>query len=97
MAAVGRTRWDVQGLGGLSRRGWYLVSPNHQSWADILVLQKVFRGHIPFLKFFLKAELIGCPSLGSPGGHSTSRSSSAASRAAAATSRPPAVRARSSS
>ena len=64
MAAVGRTRWDVQGLGGLSRRGWYLVSPNHQSWADILVLQKVFRGHIPFLKFFLKAELIWVPVIG---------------------------------
>jgi 1-acyl-sn-glycerol-3-phosphate acyltransferase len=64
MAAVGRTRWDVQGLDGLSRRGWYLVSPNHQSWADILVLQKVFRGHIPFLKFFLKAELIWVPVIG---------------------------------
>ncbi len=64
MAAVGRTRWDVAGLESLSRRGWYLVSANHQSWTDILVLQKVFRGRIPFLKFFLKAELIWVPVIG---------------------------------
>jgi 1-acyl-sn-glycerol-3-phosphate acyltransferase len=64
LAAVGRTRWDVQGVKGLQRRGWYLVSSNHQSWADILVLQKVFLGRIPFLKFFLKAELIWVPVIG---------------------------------
>lgn len=64
MAAVGRTRWDVSGADGLSSRGWYLVSPNHRSWTDILVLQKVFRGRIPFLKFFLKSELIWVPVIG---------------------------------
>ncbi len=62
--AVGRTRWDVQGLDGLHRRGWYLVSANHQTWADILVLQRVFRGRIPFLKFFLKEELKWVPVIG---------------------------------
>ncbi|HRE13440.1 MAG TPA: acyltransferase [Usitatibacteraceae bacterium] len=64
MALVGNTRWDVEGADGLDRRGWYLVSANHQSWADILVLQKVFRGRIPFLKFFLKSELIWVPVIG---------------------------------
>ena len=64
MATVARTRWDVRGLDDLNRRGWYLVSSNHQSWTDILVLQKVFLGHIPFLKFFLKAELIWVPVIG---------------------------------
>jgi 1-acyl-sn-glycerol-3-phosphate acyltransferase len=64
MDLVGNTRWSVSGLEGLSERGWYLVSSNHQSWADILVLQRVFRGHIPFLKFFLKAELIWVPVIG---------------------------------
>jgi len=64
MAVVGRTRWDVEGVERLNPRGWYLVSANHQSWTDILVLQKVFRGHIPFLKFFLKAELIWVPVIG---------------------------------
>ncbi|HQX25189.1 MAG TPA: acyltransferase [Pseudomonadota bacterium] len=57
-------RWDVQGIDALSPRGWYLVSSNHQSWVDILVLQKVFLGHIPFLKFFLKRELIYVPVIG---------------------------------
>lgn len=44
--------------------GWYLVTCNHQSWVDIVVLQKVFWRKIPFLKFFLKQELIWVPLLG---------------------------------
>jgi 1-acyl-sn-glycerol-3-phosphate acyltransferase len=62
--AVGRTRWDVAGIEGLRPRGWYLVASNHASWVDILVLQKVFAGRIPFLKFFLKRELIWVPVIG---------------------------------
>jgi 1-acyl-sn-glycerol-3-phosphate acyltransferase len=57
-------RWDVQGVGDLHPRGWYLVSSNHQSWVDILVLQRIFHGHIPFLKFFLKQQLIWVPVIG---------------------------------
>jgi 1-acyl-sn-glycerol-3-phosphate acyltransferase len=57
-------RWDVQGVEKLHPQGWYLVSSNHQSWVDILVLQRVFHGHIPFLKFFLKQELIWVPVIG---------------------------------
>lgn len=64
MALVGRTRWDVAGLEGLRPRGWYLVSSNHQSWVDILVLQKVFHRRIPFLKFFLKHQLLYVPVMG---------------------------------
>jgi 1-acyl-sn-glycerol-3-phosphate acyltransferase len=56
--------WDVRGTDGLNRRGWYLVSSNHQSWVDILVLQRIFHGRIPFLKFFLKQELIWVPVIG---------------------------------
>lgn len=37
---------------------------NHQSWVDILVLQRIFNRKIPFLKFFLKKELIWVPFLG---------------------------------
>ena len=59
-----RIRWDVEGIDALNPRGWYLVSSNHLSWVDILVLQKVFLGHIPFLKFFLKRELIYVPVIG---------------------------------
>jgi 1-acyl-sn-glycerol-3-phosphate acyltransferase len=57
-------RWDVQGVDALNVKGWYMVVANHQSWLDILVLQKIFHGKIPFLKFFLKKELIWVPFLG---------------------------------
>ena len=63
-AARPGARWDVQGTDDLHLRGWYLVSCNHQSWVDILVLQRVFHGRIPFLKFFLKQELIWVPVIG---------------------------------
>ncbi len=56
--------WNVTGLEDLKKRGWYLVISNHQSWTDIVVLQKVFNGKIPLLKFFLKKELIWVPFLG---------------------------------
>lgn len=64
VALVGRVRWEVSGLEGLKLRSWYLVSSNHQSWVDIIVLQKVFAGRIPFLKFFLKRELMYVPFMG---------------------------------
>lgn len=64
MQAVGNVRWDVSGTQGLHAQGWYLVSPNHRSWVDILVLQRVFDRKIPFLKFFLKQELIWVPVIG---------------------------------
>ncbi len=60
----GAPPWDVQGLDGLDPHGWYLVSPNHRGAVDILVLQRVFHRRIPFLKFFLKQELIWVPVIG---------------------------------
>lgn len=59
-----RTTWDVQGLEGLRTDQSYLVNSNHQSWTDIVVLQRVFSGHIPFLRFFIKQELIWVPLFG---------------------------------
>jgi len=56
--------WDVEGDNNLTTNSWYLVIANHQSWSDIVVLQKILTGKIPFLKFFLKKELIGVPVLG---------------------------------
>jgi 1-acyl-sn-glycerol-3-phosphate acyltransferase len=64
IGAVGDILWDVQGVEGLDPKGWYLVASNHQSWVDILVLQKVFNRRIPLLKFFLKRELIYVPVIG---------------------------------
>ena len=48
----------------LSTKEWYMVIANHQSWVDILILQRVLNRKIPFLKFFLKKELIFVPFLG---------------------------------
>jgi len=58
------TKWVVEGLDDLDRNGWYLVISNHQSNLDIVVLQKIFYKKIPFLKFFIKSELIWVPLLG---------------------------------
>ncbi len=67
MRLTQRTQWDVQGLqdeGGLDARGWIMVTSNHQSWVDILVLQHQFNRRIPLLKFFLKQQLIWVPFMG---------------------------------
>jgi 1-acyl-sn-glycerol-3-phosphate acyltransferase len=55
---------EVRNEARLNPRDWYLVVSNHQSWVDILVLQKFFNRRIPLLKFFLKQELIWVPLLG---------------------------------
>ncbi|MEW5765025.1 MAG: acyltransferase [Acidobacteriota bacterium] len=59
-----RIHWDVRGVEGLTRKGWYLVSCNHRSWVDIVVLQRIFNRRIPFPKFFLKRSLAWVPLLG---------------------------------
>jgi len=64
MALTQNIIWKVEGLESLKLDEWYMVISNHQSWTDILVLQKIFLGKIPFLKFFLKQELIWVPILG---------------------------------
>ena len=58
------TVYNIEGRQGLSRKEWYFLNCNHQSWADILVLLVTFHGHIPFFKFFLKKQLIRVPLLG---------------------------------
>jgi 1-acyl-sn-glycerol-3-phosphate acyltransferase len=64
MQLTQKTVWDVQGLDNLNYRDWYLVVSNHQSWADIFVLQKLLNRRIPLMKFFLKRELIWVPFMG---------------------------------
>ena len=54
----------ITGTSVFDRKGWYMVLSNHQSWIDIVVLQKVFNRRIPLLKFFIKQELIKVPLLG---------------------------------
>jgi len=48
----------------LKRDRWYVVISNHQGWSDILVLQNVFLGRIPPLKFFVKRQLLWVPGIG---------------------------------
>lgn len=59
-----RTRFHVEEQAALRPDGHYLVLANHQSWVDIVVLQKVFNRRIPFLRFFLKRQLFWVPVLG---------------------------------
>ncbi|PKH05880.1 acyltransferase [Moritella sp. Urea-trap-13] len=61
---IGNPDIQVNGIEELSLNKWYMVISNHQTWVDILVLQRVLNGKIPFLKFFLKKELIFVPFLG---------------------------------
>lgn len=56
--------WDVAGIDGLNPHGWYLLTCNHQSWVDIIVLQRVLNHRIPLIKFFLKQNLIYIPFMG---------------------------------
>ncbi|MGB3611965.1 MAG: acyltransferase [Cellvibrio sp.] len=58
------THIQVDGDLNLSRRDWYMMVANHQSWVDILILLRVFNGRIPYVKFFLKKSLIWVPFLG---------------------------------
>jgi len=59
-----RIDWGVSGSGDLKRDDWYLLICNHQSWVDILVLQRIFNRRVPFLKFFIKRQLAWMPFLG---------------------------------
>lgn len=56
--------WNITGLDGLRQDRWYLICCNHQSGVDIPVLQKMFHGRIPFIRFFIKRELFWFPFLG---------------------------------
>ena len=58
------TKWDITIPDGLQHKGHYVVTCNHQSWIDILALQKCFNRRLPVLTFFLKHELIYIPLLG---------------------------------
>lgn len=58
------TQFHVDAPPHLRPDGSYLILSNHQSWVDIPVLQLVFNRRIPFMRFFLKSQLIWVPLLG---------------------------------
>ena len=57
-------KWEIIGLENFDQKNWYLVVANHQSWLDIVVLQRIFHRKIPVLKFFIKDQLKWIPFLG---------------------------------
>ncbi len=64
IAALHGIEFDVRGAEGLRMDDWYLLSSNHQSWCDVFALQYAFNRRIPFLRFFIKKQLIWVPLLG---------------------------------
>ena len=57
-------QWTVTGFDSLNQSDWYLAMANHQSWADIFILQGITNRKIPMLKFFMKDVLIWVPVIG---------------------------------
>jgi 1-acyl-sn-glycerol-3-phosphate acyltransferase len=60
-------RWEetgFEGIDGLGPDTGCLVVSNHQSWVDIFALQRALDGRAPFLKFFIKRQLLYMPILG---------------------------------
>jgi len=55
---------EISGVDQFDPKDWYLVVANHQSWLDIVILQRVFNRKIPVLKFFIKDQLKWIPFLG---------------------------------
>lgn len=55
---------QIKEMPELHHENWYLVLSNHQTWMDIVILQRVFNRRIPMLKFFIKEQLIWIPIIG---------------------------------
>lgn len=55
---------QITGTNDFNPNDWYLVVANHQSWLDIVILQRLFNRKIPVLKFFIKDQLKWVPFLG---------------------------------
>ena len=56
--------FEVRGLQNLRQDRSYLLIANHQSWSDIVIMQHLLTGRIPFLRFFAKRELLKLPIVG---------------------------------
>lgn len=64
LALTKNIKWHVSGLENLSMEKNYLVLSNHQTWSDIVILQKLLNRKVPMLRFFIKQSLIWVPVLG---------------------------------
>ncbi len=61
---MNKIEWKVSQTGDLKNNEWCLIISNHQSWVDIFVLQTILLHKVPYIKFFLKKELIWVPLMG---------------------------------
>lgn len=57
-------RWQIRIEGELDPHKNYVLISNHQSWADIVLLFDALRGRVPWMRFFLKKQLIYVPIIG---------------------------------
>lgn len=58
------TRMEITGANNFNPEDWYLVVANHQSWLDIVIIQRLLSRKIPVLKYFIKDQLKWIPFLG---------------------------------
>jgi len=58
------TEWDIEGVDNVRPEGHYLITSNHVSWVDIIVLFRAFHRRAAIPRFFLKQQLIWLPIIG---------------------------------
>lgn len=63
MSLILNVKWDFPTKWSCQPHESYFIICNHQSWTDIFVLQKFFLQKIPFIRFFVKKELLWLPIL----------------------------------
>ncbi|UAA39247.1 acyltransferase [Paraneptunicella aestuarii] len=59
-----RPTWDYKLEGNPDKHHWYLLTSNHISYLDIILILNWAHKHIPAPKFFLKQELFWTPFVG---------------------------------
>lgn len=59
-----KNKLHIQNPGALNKERNYLILSNHQSWADILILQSFLNKNTPPIRFIVKRELIFMPLIG---------------------------------
>ncbi|CAM4371433.1 MAG: putative acyltransferase YihG [Legionellaceae bacterium] len=65
LALFTRIHWNINGFNhSLISQKSYLLIANHQSWADIIIIQKVFNQKLPLCRYFIKKSLTYVPIIG---------------------------------
>jgi 1-acyl-sn-glycerol-3-phosphate acyltransferase len=59
-----KTKFTVTGLENVNKKNSYLLIANHQTWLDVLIMQRIFDRYTPQLRYFMKQELIWVPIIG---------------------------------